>query len=108
MALPGLGPTDPAQADVREVYNYVLALEYGLAQLEHTPVNLWLMRGMHKLLLQGVRGQYRSPGDSAPPRIGSAGKRWTAPCLCHRRRSRYNLRRMLWQATSTNRTTIRP
>ena len=58
MALPGLGPTDPAQADVREVYNYVLALEYGLAQLEHTPVNLWLMRGMHKLLLQGVRGQY--------------------------------------------------
>jgi Fic family protein len=63
MTLPGLGSTDPAQADVREVYNYVLALEYGLAQLEHTPVNLWLMRGMHKLLLQGVRGQYRSPGE---------------------------------------------
>ena len=63
MALPGLEPADPAQADVREVYNYVQALEYGLAELESGPVNLWLMRNMHKLLFQGVRGQYRSPGE---------------------------------------------
>lgn len=62
-ALPGLEPGDPALADVREVYNYVQALEYGLAQLEHTPVNLWLIRNMHKLLLQGVRGQHRAPGE---------------------------------------------
>lgn len=63
MALPGLEPSDPALADVREVYNYVLALEYGLAEIEHSPVNLWLMRSMHKLLLHGVRGQYRAPGE---------------------------------------------
>ncbi len=63
MALPGLEPSDPALADVREVYNYVQALEYGLAEMEHTPVNLWLMRSMHKLLLQGVRGQSRAPGE---------------------------------------------
>ena len=63
LALPGLEPNDPALADVREVYNYVQALEYGLAELERGPVNLWLMRNMHNLLLQGVRGQYRSPGE---------------------------------------------
>lgn len=63
MALPGLEPSDPALADVREVYNYVQALEYGLAEIEHSSVNLWLLRNMHKLLLQGVRGQYRAPGE---------------------------------------------
>lgn len=63
LALPGLEPSDPALADVREVYNYVQALEYGLAELDHTRVNLWLMRNMHRLLLQGVRGQHRAPGE---------------------------------------------
>ncbi len=63
LALPGLAPNDPALVDVREVYNYVQALEYGLAESAQMGVNLWLLRGMHRLLLQGVRGQYSTPGE---------------------------------------------
>ena len=60
VALPGL---QPPEADVREVYNYVRALEYGLEQLKESHVNLWLLRGLHDVLLQGVRGQYATPGE---------------------------------------------
>ena len=45
---------DPA--DVREVGNYVVALEYGLERLESLPVSLRLVREMHERLMRGVRG----------------------------------------------------
>ena len=47
----------------REVYNYVRALEYGFAQLDYSPVNMWLVRSMHKILLEGVRGHAFTPGE---------------------------------------------
>jgi Fic family protein len=49
--------------DVREVFNYVQALEYGLARLKDLPVSLRLIREMHERLLGGVRGQDRTPGE---------------------------------------------
>lgn len=61
--LPGMEPPLPQDADVREVYNYVRALEYGLSQLEHSPINFWLVRGMHRMLLEGVRGEIFTPGE---------------------------------------------
>ena len=63
LPMPGIEPPPPQDADVREVYNYVRALEHGLAQLEHSPINFWLVRGMHKMLLQGVRGEAFTPGE---------------------------------------------
>ena len=63
LPLPGIEPPPPQDADVREVYNYVRALEHGLAQLEHSPINFWFVRGMHKMLLQGVRGEAFTPGE---------------------------------------------
>ena len=49
--------------DVKEVFNYVQALEYGLNRLKTLPVSLRLIREMHALLLDGVRGQHRKPGE---------------------------------------------
>jgi len=63
LTLPGVDPFLPENADVREVYNYVRALEDGLSQLEQTPVSMWMLRGLHKTLLQDVRGQYATPGE---------------------------------------------
>ena len=49
--------------DVREVANYVRALEYGLDRLDQLPLSLRLLREMHARLLEGVRGQNLTPGE---------------------------------------------
>lgn len=49
--------------DVREVANYVKALEYGLTRLRELPLSLRLIREMHEKLLAGVRGQNQTPGE---------------------------------------------
>jgi Fic family protein len=53
-----------ARADVQEVRNYIHALQHGLRRLnDGFPVSLRLIREMHELLLTGVRGQERTPGE---------------------------------------------
>jgi Fic family protein len=49
--------------DVREVANYVTALEYGLARLETLPVSLRLLRELHERLMDGVGGAILTPGE---------------------------------------------
>lgn len=49
--------------DVREVANYVSALEYGLDRLQEFPLSLRLIREMHERLLEGVRGRNLTPGE---------------------------------------------
>ena len=61
--LPLPGMTAPPEADVREVLNYVNALEYGLERLRTLPVSLRLFRELHERLLTGVRGGYATPGE---------------------------------------------
>ena len=50
-------------ADLREVGNYVTALEYGLERLATLPVSLRLVREMHEFLMRGVRGDMATPGE---------------------------------------------
>ena len=50
-------------ADVREVHNYVQALEYGLGRLQTLPVSLRLIRDIHERLMEGVRGERQTPGE---------------------------------------------
>jgi Fic family protein len=50
-------------ADVREVQNYVAALEHGLRRLPDFPLSTRLIREMHDILLDGVRGQEKTPGQ---------------------------------------------
>jgi Fic family protein len=50
-------------SDVREIQNYVRALDYGLSQLGRLPISLRLFKEMHAILLGGVRGEEFSPGE---------------------------------------------
>lgn len=61
--------------DVREVHNYVLALDYGLTRLETLPVSLRLIRELHAKLLEDVRGGQLTPGKFRKTQnwIGPAG-----------------------------------
>jgi Fic family protein len=49
--------------DVREVYNYVRALDHGLSRLDTLPVSLRLLCEIHAKLMEGVRGERLIPGD---------------------------------------------
>ncbi|MBI4216276.1 MAG: Fic family protein [Chloroflexi bacterium] len=49
--------------DVIEVFNYVKALERGLALLETIPISLRLVNEVHKVLLEGARGYEKRPGE---------------------------------------------
>ena len=49
--------------DVREVANYVQAMEYGLGRLQKLPVSLRLIRELHERLMKGVRGSDKNPGE---------------------------------------------
>src|SRR6266496_1500459 len=49
--------------DIEEVINYINALNYGLQRLNTLPLSLRLIREIHGLLLKGVRGANRQPGE---------------------------------------------
>ena len=51
------------QRDVREVQNYVKAMEYGLKRLEELPLSLRFIRELHAILMEGVRGEHATPGE---------------------------------------------
>ena len=48
--------------DLREVRNYVVALEHGLSRLAELPLSLRLVREVHEQLMRGVRGDSGAPG----------------------------------------------
>lgn len=61
-------PIEPQNAndDVKEVINYVEAMNFGLNRLrdEHgLPLSMRLLCEIHKVLLQGARGQHKTPGE---------------------------------------------
>lgn len=49
--------------DVREVHNYVNAMDYGLNQRHALPLSTRLIREMHARLMEGIRGEWMTPGD---------------------------------------------
>ncbi len=51
--------------DIREVRNYVAALEHGVRRMQDDdfPISLRLIKEMHKILLTGVRGHDKTPGE---------------------------------------------
>lgn len=55
--------TGEERGDVLEVANYIRALEYGLNRLETLPLSLRLIREIHQILMEGVRGEYTTPGE---------------------------------------------
>jgi Fic family protein len=51
------------QRDVKEVQNYVRAIEYGLKRLEELPLSLRMIRELHNILMEGVRGEHATLGE---------------------------------------------
>ncbi len=49
--------------DLREVGNYVAALEYGVRRLKTLPLSLRLVRELHEKLMKRVRGGGMTPGE---------------------------------------------
>ncbi|MGH8900293.1 MAG: Fic family protein [Egibacteraceae bacterium] len=59
--------------DIKEVTNYIRALELGLRLLSELPLSLRLVCQVHAQILEGVRGADRLPGEvrRSPNWIGS-------------------------------------
>ena len=49
--------------DVDEILNYIQAMNYGLERLKTLPLSLRLIKEIHGILLQGVRGEGRELGE---------------------------------------------
>jgi Fic family protein len=54
---------DRSPEDLREVGNYVVALEHGITRLGKIPISVRLVRELHEKLMTGVRGQQTAPGQ---------------------------------------------
>ena len=72
--------------DIEEVLNCVAAMEQGLARLDTLPFSLRLVRDMHAVLMDGVRGRERLPGEFrtsqnwiGPPGSTIQGARFVPP-----------------------------
>lgn len=61
--------------DLKEVGNYVKAMDYGIERLKTLPLSLRLVREIHEKLMEGVRGDYATPGQFRKSQnwIGPAG-----------------------------------
>jgi Fic family protein len=71
--LPGV---KPPESDVKEVFNYVVALEYGIARMKDLPISLRLIREIHERLMEGVRGDRATPGEFR------RSQNWIGPAGC--------------------------
>ncbi|OFZ54294.1 MAG: hypothetical protein A2428_09925 [Bdellovibrionales bacterium RIFOXYC1_FULL_54_43] len=49
--------------DIEEVSNYVAAMNEGLSRLQDIPISTRLIREMHAVLMRGVRGYTKTPGE---------------------------------------------
>ncbi|HWW05711.1 Fic family protein [Collimonas sp.] len=59
----GVEPAPERQADMEEVRNYRNALFAAEEALEHRPLSLSIIKEIHQSLMQGVRGQDKTPGQ---------------------------------------------
>lgn len=49
--------------EIKEVINYVKALNYGMERLEKLPMSLRLIKEIHRILIERARGSHRAPGE---------------------------------------------
>ena len=62
--------------DVKEVVNYVRAMNHGLKRLSELPVSVRLIREIHAELLEGTRGSHLTPGELR------TSQNWIGPAGC--------------------------
>jgi Fic family protein len=49
--------------EIEEVKNYIQALNYGIERMKELPLSSRLFKECHNILLQGVRGEHKTPGQ---------------------------------------------
>ncbi len=59
----GLKPPKEKAEDIREVVNYRSAMNFASRQLQTRSLSLGFIREMHQMLMDGVRGDDKSPGQ---------------------------------------------
>jgi len=69
--------------DVTEVVNYIRALDYGIERLDSFPMSLRLIKEIHSILLEGVPGGEKTPGEFRK------SQNWIGPPGCTLRDAAY-------------------
>ena len=72
-----------ANLDVSDVINYVKATRYALKRLERLPLCCRLIREIHEVLMENVRGQDKTPGEFRH------SQNWIGPANCSLKDARY-------------------
>ena len=49
--------------DIQEVQNYIDGVNYAINKLDELPISTRLIRGIHRRILKGARGENRAPGE---------------------------------------------
>ena len=61
--------------DAEELDNHVKAMHFGLDRLQQLPMSLRLIREVHQVLMSGVRGSTRRPGEFRTVQVVIGGRR---------------------------------
>jgi Fic family protein len=61
--------------DWREVNNYIKALDESVEKLNKIPLSSRLLKQAHKILMHGVRGKHKLPGELGKVKIGLVEQR---------------------------------
>ncbi len=69
--------------DVQEIENYIDGIDYGLEKLGELPICARLIRGIHRRILRGARGENRAPGQFRKI------QNWIGPPGCTREEATY-------------------